>query len=136
MMVMQYAKEGSLRKMLDKNYGNLSWENKIKNMANIAKCLARVHNSGLVHKDLHNGNIVMQNLDGSYVTDFGLCKPVIQDSIPQDRLKIYGVLPYLAPEVLSRKNYTKESDIYSFGIIMSEVLTGYPPYHNVEHDAD
>src|SRR6266496_5374700 len=48
--------------------------------------------------------------------------------------KIYGVLPYIAPEILRGQNYTKASDIYSFGIIMYEVISGLPPYHDVSHD--
>src|SRR5437762_7765996 len=48
--------------------------------------------------------------------------------------KIFGVIPYLAPEVLSKKPYTKESDIYSFGMIMWEHTTGKKPFHNRSHD--
>src|SRR5438034_3691528 len=47
---------------------------------------------------------------------------------------IYGVLPYIAPEILRRQNYTKAADVYSFGIIMYEVFSGLPPYHDVSHD--
>src|SRR5207253_2836205 len=48
--------------------------------------------------------------------------------------KIFGVIPYLAPEVLSKKPYTKESDVYSFGMIMWEFTTGKKPFHNRPHD--
>ena len=48
--------------------------------------------------------------------------------------KIHGVIPYLAPEVLSKKPYTKESDIYSFGMIMWEFTTGKKPFHDRPHD--
>ena len=48
--------------------------------------------------------------------------------------QIFGVIPYLAPEVLSRKPYTKESDIYSFGMIMWEHTTGKKPFHDREHN--
>src|SRR2546430_8763516 len=47
--------------------------------------------------------------------------------------KIYGVLPYVAPEVLRGKEYTQASDIYGFGIIAYEVCTGLPPYHDMDH---
>ena len=47
---------------------------------------------------------------------------------------VYGVLPYIAPEILRRQNYTKAADIYSFGIIIYEVISGLPPYHDVSHD--
>jgi serine/threonine protein kinase len=60
-----------------------------------------------------------------YVTDFGLSKPINYQS---KKGGIYGVLTYVAPEVLLGKPYTQASDIYSFGIVAYEVLTGFSPY--------
>src|SRR5207248_7511703 len=48
--------------------------------------------------------------------------------------EICGVIPYIAPEVLSGKPYTKESDIYSFGMIMWEHTTGKKPFYNRSHN--
>ncbi|RIB10545.1 kinase-like domain-containing protein, partial [Gigaspora rosea] len=131
MMVMQYAKQGSLRKLLDNKYNDLSWKHKINSLYYIAQGLAAIHKANLVHKDFHSGNIVNENMYSSYITDFGLCRPVSQDSSSKG---IFGVLPYIAPEVLYGEKYTMKSDIYSFGIIMSEAFTGYPPYHDIPHD--
>ncbi|RHZ76135.1 hypothetical protein Glove_203g46 [Diversispora epigaea] len=58
------------------------------------------------------------------VTDFGLSKLI--GSNPKRRL-FSGVLPYVAPEVLSGEEYTKAADVYSFGIIAYEIITGIPP---------
>ncbi|RHZ48146.1 hypothetical protein Glove_557g30 [Diversispora epigaea] len=85
---------------------------------------------GLIHKDFHSGNVVNQTLTLSYITDFGLCKPVTEN----DPEYIYGVIPYMAPETLSRGEYTQASDIYSFGMVMLEVLTSYLPYYNIPHN--
>ncbi|RIA86791.1 kinase-like domain-containing protein, partial [Glomus cerebriforme] len=52
------------------------------------------------------------------ISDLGLCRPVNQPNVNND---VYGVLPYIAPEVLRGKPYTKAADIYSFGIIMWEM---------------
>jgi len=59
-----------------------------------------------------------------------LCRPAseVEDG------KIYGVLPYVAPEVLRGEKYTQSSDIYSFGMVAYEVLTGLPPFHKRAHD--
>ncbi|RIA84428.1 kinase-like domain-containing protein [Glomus cerebriforme] len=46
----------------------------------------------------------------------------------------YGILPYIALEILRGQNYTKAADIYSFGIIMYEVFSGLLPYHDVSHN--
>ncbi|EXX73314.1 Pkh1p [Rhizophagus irregularis DAOM 197198w] len=64
----------------------------------------------------------------------GLCKPANCDELENAKNSIYGVLSYIAPEVLRGKNYTKASDIYSFGIIIYEMISGLPPYHDIGHD--
>ncbi|GBC46813.2 kinase-like domain-containing protein [Rhizophagus irregularis DAOM 181602=DAOM 197198] len=48
--------------------------------------------------------------------------------------KIFGVLPYIAPEVLNGEPYTLSSDIYSFGVIMTELSSGKPPFYERKHD--
>ncbi|RHZ45740.1 hypothetical protein Glove_658g31 [Diversispora epigaea] len=131
MMVMQYARHGSLRKMLNSNFEELTWHNKLKNLYYIALGLTRIHETGLMHRDLHSGNIVNETKTSSYITDFALCKPVIEN-YPE---KTYRVIPYMAPETLNRE-YTQTSDIYSFSMTMLEVLTSYPPYYNISHIAN
>src|SRR5881275_2332333 len=68
----------------------------------------------------------------SVIGDLGLCQQVIDKK--DNPNKIFGVIPYLAPEVLSKKPYTKESDIYSFGMIMWEHTTGKKPFHDRSHN--
>ncbi|RHZ87838.1 hypothetical protein Glove_29g164 [Diversispora epigaea] len=130
MMVMNYAEFGSLRKLLNNKFEELTWEKKSSILLNIVYGLKNIHKMDLMHKDFHSGNIVNQNLTLSYITDFGLCKPVSEN----DPEKIYGVIPYMAPETLSRGEYTQVSDIYSFGMVILEVLTSYPPYYNIPHN--
>ncbi|RHZ75468.1 hypothetical protein Glove_213g84 [Diversispora epigaea] len=131
MMVMDYARYGSLRNLLNNKFGSLTWRKKYNILSEIVIGLTNIHEMGLMHKDFHSGNIVNQTLTISYITDFGLCKPVTENN-PEN---IYGVIPYMAPETLSRGEYTQASDIYSFGMVMLEVLTSYQPYYNIPHDA-
>ena len=65
---------------------------------------------------MHSGNIFSRGTNLSEIGDLGLCQQVVDKK--DNPNKIFGVIPYLAPEVLSRKPYTKESDIYIFGMIM------------------
>ncbi|CAG8501406.1 1599_t:CDS:2 [Paraglomus occultum] len=65
-----------------------------------------------------------------YVTDLGMCRPV-NESADTD---IYGVLPYVAPEVLRGDPYTEKSDIYSLGMIMWELSSNQPPFADRAHD--
>ncbi|CAI2195579.1 6783_t:CDS:2, partial [Funneliformis geosporum] len=78
---------------------------------NITIDLKTLHKLGYCHKDFHSGNI-LQDERFSYISDFGLTGPADKQK-SDDR--IYGVLPYIAPEVLNGEPYTLASDIYSFG---------------------
>ncbi|RIA87924.1 kinase-like domain-containing protein, partial [Glomus cerebriforme] len=131
-MVLQYAKNGSLRNYLDTNYNELSWKTKFRNLWSIAFGLYLIHRKELIHRDLHIGNI-LHNYYDTCITDMGLCKPIGYNTLENKTKRVYGVLPYIAPEILRGQNYTKASDIYSFGIIMYEVFSGLPPYHDVSH---
>jgi len=111
-MVMKYMKEGSLRQYLNnKNNDRLLTSYSFKNLCDVAKGLKDVHEKGLIHRDFHSGNILKGTL--WHITDLGLCRPANET----DKGKVYGVLPYVAPEVLCGKPYSQTSDIYSFGII-------------------
>ena len=133
MMVMKYIKNGSLRQHLNNNFNSLNWAEKLYNLWNIAYGLSEIHDKGLIHHDFHGGNILCDEIH-SYITDLGLCKPANEKISQDSNKKIYGVLPYVAPEVLRGKEYTQASDIYGFGIIAYEVCTGLPPYHDIAHD--
>ncbi|RIA81905.1 kinase-like domain-containing protein [Glomus cerebriforme] len=122
---------GSLRNYLDK-YVKLSWFDKINNLFWIAEGLKLIHANKLIHRDLHIGNILYTS--NACITDMGLCKPADYIATENTKNSTYGVLPYIAPEILRGQNYTKAADIYSFGIIMYEVISGLPPYHDVSHD--
>ena len=127
---MQYIENGSMSQYLKSNYNELDLYDKLSLLLNIVQGLKDIHNKGFVHKDLHSGNILIYDGSVCFITDLGLCKPVDE----QDEKKIHGVLPYVAPEVLRGKTYTKSADIYSFGILACEILSGLPPYHNLPHD--
>jgi len=124
LMVMEYMEEGSLRQYLQKNNSKLNFENKLENLSSIADGLSKIHSQELVHRDLHSGNI-LNSVGWSYITDLGLAKPANET----DQSNIYGVIPYIAPEVLRGKPYTQKADIYSFGIIVYELLANAYPYY-------
>ena len=64
-----------------------------------------------------------------YITDLGLCGPVDEESSG----KIYGIVSYIAPEILQGKKHTKESDAYSIGMLMWEIFAGQPPFDDIAH---
>ena len=114
MIVMQYADNGSLLSYLDQNINNLTWTKKLDYLRDIAYNLRTVHSMGLVHCDLHGGNIVL-NRGTPLICDLGLSRSV---NSHQSDSTIQGVLPFIAPEVFHTCKFTQKSDLYSFGIII------------------
>jgi serine/threonine protein kinase len=85
----------------------------------------------MVHRDFHIGNILLMNNEyKACISDMGLCRKI--DDI--NETSIYGVMPYVAPEILREKPYTQAADIYSFGMIMYVIATGKQPFDDCAHD--
>ncbi|PKC07966.1 kinase-like protein [Rhizophagus irregularis] len=106
MMVME-LKNGSLRQHLNNNFTLLNWYQKLGSLYTIAMGLQDIHNNGFIHHDFHSGNILSNFGGDAYITDLGLCQPANVKSSQNSNKEIYGVLPYVAPEVLRGKEYTQ-----------------------------
>ena len=103
-------------------------------MGDIAYDLYNVHKVGLVHCDLHGGNIVLHDRGSEtepLICDLGLSRSV--NSRESDST-IRGILPFIAPEVFHTCKFTQKSDVYSFGIIMYLIATGEPPFRDRQFD--
>ncbi|RIB22334.1 kinase-like domain-containing protein [Gigaspora rosea] len=135
MMVYQYANRGNLSDFLTRYFRELVWQEKLNQLADISYDLSRIHKTGLIHKDFHSGNILLNiNSDGvikSYITDLGLSRK--QDE-HDSKEGVYGVMPYVAPDILMGQKHTQEADIYGLGIIMAEMSTGQRPYYEYKFD--
>src|SRR5690242_11189805 len=97
---MDYIKGGNLQNYLNKNM--LDFEDKLYQLYTISYGLDSIHEKDLVHKDFHPGNILVNDME-CYIIDLGLSKPVSEVK----KEGIYGILPYMAPEVLRGYQYTK-----------------------------
>src|SRR6185312_7476281 len=100
MIVMLYANNGSLLSYLDRNINKLTWRDKLRRLDDIAFYLRNIHVMGLVHCDLHGGNIVLHNNEYSdsirpFICDLGLSRSV---NSRESNSTIRGVLPFIAPE--------------------------------------
>ncbi|RGB31839.1 kinase-like domain-containing protein [Rhizophagus diaphanus] len=105
--------------------------------------LYEIHKQDLIHCDLHDGNILIHAIKGEkeekddidsilvFISDLGLCHPV-KSSLKEG--EIFGIIPFMAPEILRGKPYTPASDIYSFSMIMWEFTSGVSPFINRAHD--
>ncbi|CAB5388893.1 unnamed protein product [Rhizophagus irregularis] len=120
------------------------WFEKLYILNNIIDCLKIIHDNQMVHHDLHTGNILIvpnieyfahsKSINEICISDMGLCREVSNIS-NTDETKVYGVMPYVAPEVLKRNPYTQAADIYSFGMIMYFIATRRQPFANCAHDS-
>jgi serine/threonine protein kinase len=87
--------------------------------------LAQAHSSGVVHRDLKPENVLLSDDGRIKVTDFGLARELSSNT---DTGSLVGTVAYLAPEVIRRGKAETPSDIYSFGIMLFEMLTGEQPF--------
>ncbi|CAB5181201.1 unnamed protein product [Rhizophagus irregularis] len=129
MLILNYAEGGNLHNYLQKNFINLTWENKLFILDGISLGLEDIHNKNFIHRDIHSGNMLFSKF--WKVGDLGLSQPA-NNTLSNN--EIYGVIPYIAPEVFKSAAFSKESDIYSLGMIMWELTTGCKPFTYVEHD--
>ena len=70
-----------------------------------------IHEKNYIHHDLHSGNIFSYGISESDIGDLGLCQQVIDKK--DNPNKIFGVIPYLAPEVLSKKNLIRKNRTFT-----------------------
>ncbi|RIB14200.1 kinase-like domain-containing protein [Gigaspora rosea] len=99
-------------------------------LVNIANALRVIHEEGIINRDLHCGNILIGVKGMTYISDFGLSHSY--EDFTTD--KIYGIMPFVAPELLNKKEVSIKSDVYSFGIIMWVLSSGIQPFHNCDHN--
>ncbi|RIA93824.1 kinase-like domain-containing protein [Glomus cerebriforme] len=135
-LVMRYASNGDLHNYLQKEFTNITWKDKLDILCQISEGLETIHEAEFVHRDFHSGNILfnISYYDRKHewkIGDLGLSQPANNTSSNDE---IYGVIPYIAPEIFKGSEFSKESDIYSMGMIMWELTTGCKPFADVNHD--
>ncbi|RIB15210.1 kinase-like domain-containing protein [Gigaspora rosea] len=109
-IVTAFQNGGNLRRIIYESSKEITWRRVIIMLRDISRGLADIHARNYYHKDFHSAN---------------------EDIVDKH---VYGVLPFVAPEVLLNKKYSKAADIYGLGIIMYEILSGAPPFIDKEYD--
>jgi serine/threonine protein kinase len=132
MIITNYYELGDLTHYITKDFFNISWEDKLKKLRDIATGIKVIHTSNIIHKDYHSGNIFISSISEAITGDLGISKPLNDE---EDN-EIYGIIPYIAPEIFQGQKYTKASDIYSFGMVMWELMTGRKPFWDQNHDTE
>jgi serine/threonine-protein kinase len=94
----------------------------------IASALAATHQQGVVHRDLKPANILLDGAGNAYLTDFGIAKDLTGEARFTVEGSIVGTLDYVSPEQIKSERVTLQTDIYSFGAVVYETLTGEKPF--------
>ncbi|KAG0088944.1 hypothetical protein BGZ92_005530 [Podila epicladia] len=128
-MVMKHCTNGNLCSFLEKNHTNLTWAERYRLSIEIAKGLEFLHKSGFHHRDLHSGNILLDDKRTAMICDFGLSRSS-NKSQTTDLVAAVGVASFLAPErfPIKRPVYTAACDVYSLGVVFWHISSGRIPF--------
>ncbi|KAK7874087.1 hypothetical protein R5R35_004630 [Gryllus longicercus] len=136
-LVMEYARGGSLNRVLA---GRKIRPDVLVDWAvQIARGMNYLHNGApisLIHRDLKSSNVLLsepiENDDLLYktlkITDFGLAREVYKTT----RMSAAGTYAWMAPEVIKTSTFSKASDVWSYGVLLWELLTGETPYKGID----
>jgi serine/threonine protein kinase len=131
-LVMRWVDGTDLGTLLERS-GRLAPKRAIKLLAPVASALAAAHRRGLVHRDVKPGNVLIARADEGgedghvYLTDFGIARRTDTESLTRTGVFV-GTVDYSAPERFQRGKGDAASDIYSFGCVLFEAVTGQIPY--------
>ena len=136
-LVMEYIDGETLQDRLKR--GRMHWEEALNLLIEIADALAAAHRQGIVHRDLKPANVMLTK-GGVKVLDFGLAaRRAPRDGSALDPAlagakqltvegRIMGTVPYMAPEQLQGKPTDARTDVFAFGAVAYEMLTGKPAF--------
>lgn len=125
-LVMEYVGGGSLSHLLHKS-GPLSVQRALYVALDLADALTRAHRLNILHRDIKPGNVLLAQDGTPRLTDFGMAYIRGQDQLTQEGM-IVGTLAYLAPEIFEGKAADERSDIWSFGVLIYEMLSARRPF--------
>ncbi|KRL79710.1 non-specific serine threonine protein kinase [Ligilactobacillus equi DSM 15833 = JCM 10991] len=125
-LVMEYVKGSNLKEYIRQN-APLAYTKVQAIMLQILAAVMEAHRHGIVHRDLKPQNILLDENEKVKITDFGIAMAVADETLTRTNT-VLGSVHYISPEQARGSLITKQSDIYSLGIIMYELLTGEVPY--------
>ncbi|RDX83474.1 putative receptor-like protein kinase, partial [Mucuna pruriens] len=132
LLVYEYVNNGNLEQWLHGSMsqrGVLTWEARMKVITGTAKALAYLHEAiepKVVHRDIKSSNILIDKEFNAKVSDFGLAK-LLDSGESHITTRVMGTFGYVAPEYANTGLLNERSDIYSFGVLLLEAVTGRDP---------
>ncbi|EXC36487.1 L-type lectin-domain containing receptor kinase IX.1 [Morus notabilis] len=138
LLVYEFMPNGSLDYHLFGKISPLTWPARYKIALGLTSALLYLHEEWeqcVVHRDIKSSNVMLDSNFNVKLGDFGLARLVEHDMGPQTT-GLVGTLGYLAPEYVSTGRASKESDIYSFGVVALEIATGKKSTAQMEEDSE
>lgn len=125
-IVMEYVVGRTLKEVITDSSA-LDYQTAVKYAIGIASALKQAHDHAIVHCDVKSQNILIDTKGVAKITDFGIARAFGQPSESEER-GVIGSVYYLSPEQAAGKPVTAQSDLYSLGVVLFEMLTGQLPY--------
>ena len=128
-IIIEYLSGGSLRTFLHKlEHKPLCWPKLIAIALDIARGMEYIHSQGVIHRDLKPENVLFDQDLCAKIADFGIaCEEAYCDKLAEDP----GTYRWMAPEMIKSKPYGHKVDVYSFGLVLWEMVTGTMPYEEM-----
>ena len=135
-LVYEFAGNGSLFDHIFDDHRLLSWESRLRIVTEAAHAVAYVHLGGpktIVHRDINSRNIPLDQNYVAKMSEFEFSIPIPLDKKYVDA-EVVGTLGFIAPESHNTGRFTAKSDVYNFGAVLFEVLTGQRAWNILHHE--
>jgi tRNA A-37 threonylcarbamoyl transferase component Bud32 len=126
-IVFEYV-EGETLKDRIRRYGRLPVGEAVAYAIEIARALGAAHEHQIVHRDVKPQNVLIDEEGTAKVTDFGIARSLTEEGLTADG-RVLGTTDYVSPEQALGQDVGPQSDLYSLGIVLFEMLTGDVPFH-------
>src|SRR3954451_11603859 len=126
-IVFEYV-EGETLKDRIRRRGRLPIDQAIASAIEIARPLGCAHSHGIVHREVKPQNVLIDHEGSAKVTDFGIARSMTDEGLTADG-RVLGTTDYVSPEQALGRDVNGQSDIYSLGVVLYEMLTGDVPFH-------